>query len=357
MMTVEFVSSPLLPWQNGSGDFADIVIDSRIRAVRNLKKYIFPDKASDTELAAVLDEGKRSMPGLNTMGTGRYEYIDIAALDPLERELLASRHFSSAAHIAKPEQRGLLLREDGAAAVMINEEDHFCIQTAAAGLNLQKVWEEASQIDDTLESRLNFASRDDFGYLTASPSMTGTGCIAGVTIHVPALILMKRFNRIVQGITKFGFAVGGIHGERNDLSGNVFQITNQITLGVSESDILEQLRKIVTQIVQEERNCRDVLWNHNSHALKDKCQRSYGMLANAWLMSRQEALSRVSDLRFGIDLGIIAEAPLAYEALMTAAEPAFLQAKVKKELPEEELERQRAKAIQNVLSAYAVPVT
>ena len=159
-------------------------------------------------------------------------------------------------------------------------------------------------------------------------------------------------NRIVQGITKFGFTVSGMYGERNECIGNIFQITNQITLGVTETDILDQLRKIVTQIVQEEQNCRSLVWDHNENTLKDKWLRTYGTLSRAWLLADQESLALASDLRFGIDMGVIPEGPLAYEAIMTVVEPAYLQLKAGTELNGEELEHQRSEAVQQVLSAY-----
>ena len=158
----DMLQQPLCPWQDGTGNFNDIVIDSRVRLDRNLKKYVFPDKASDTELAAVLEEGKRQIGTLDTLGHGRYTFIGLDELSPLEREMLAVKHFSSASHIEQPKHRGLLLREDGAVSIMINEEDHFCIQTAAPGFDLQRVWDQAAQVDDALESHLDFAFRGRF---------------------------------------------------------------------------------------------------------------------------------------------------------------------------------------------------
>ncbi|MCH4166809.1 MAG: ATP--guanido phosphotransferase [Megasphaera sp.] len=352
-MVDTLLTTPLSPWQDGSGNMADIVLDSRVRLVRNLKQYVFPCKASAAELAAVAAEGKKMTGQLNAIGKGVYEYTDLMELTPLQRELLVVKHFSSAAHIREPANRGILLRNDGAVSVMVNEDDHFCIQTAAAGLDLQKVWQEAAQVDDTMESHLNFAFRDDFGYLTASPSMTGTGLITGVTLHLPALVLMKRLNRIVQGITKFGFTICGMYGERNECIGNVFQVTNQITLGVSEVDVLDQLEKIVTQIVTEERNCRSALLTHSRDSFTDKFLRSYGILANAWLMEEREAISLLSDLRMAADMNIAHVRPLAYEALMTASEAAFLQARAGRELSDDERQHQRAQVLQEVLAAYA----
>lgn len=350
-MQYEFLHMPLSPWQNEAGDCSDVVIDSRIRLSRNLKNYVFPQRASDAELAAVMEEGRRMVPSMKTIGRGAYTFIPLDELTSLQRELLAGKHFVSAAHIAKPKHRAVCVRDDGAVSVMVNEMDHFCIQTAAAGFNLAKAWDDAVQVDDCLESKLDFAYRDDFGYLTASPSVTGTGLIAGVTVHVPALVLMKRLNRIVQGITKFGFAVCGMYGERGEYIGNIFQITNQITLGVSEEDILGQLRKIAAQVVQEERNCRHILWTHDGDTLKDKFCRAYGTLSQAWLMSEQEGLALLSDLRFGIDAGVIAKPARVYEELLTAITPAYLQAAAGQELSETALERDRAAVIRRTLAA------
>ena len=351
-MVRDMLMAPLCPWQDGTGEFRDIVLDSRVRLNRNLKKYVFPDKASDTELSAVLDEAKGQLGTLNTLGQGHYRFISFEDLSPLEREVLAVKHLSSAGHIERPNHRGILLRDDGAVSIMVNEDDHFCIQVAAPGFDLRRVWDQAAQIDDALESHLDFAFRDDFGYLTASPSLTGTGLTVGVTLHVPALVLMKRFNRIVQGTTKFGFTFSGIYGERNDSIGNIFQITNQITLGVTEADTMEQLRKIVTQIVQEEQNCRTLVWDHNKNNLKDKWLRTWGTLSQAWLLDDRETLNFASDLRFGIDMGVIPVQPLAYEAIMAASDPAWLQLQAGSELSGEDLEHRRAQAVQQVLREY-----
>lgn len=353
-MLQDILKTPLIPWQDGSGDLTDVVLDSRIRLSRNLKKYVFPDKATDAELAAVLAEGERYMPSLNTLGRGNYESIHLSNLTSWEREVLAERHLVSAGQIQKPQNRGLLLRQDGAVAIMINEDDHFCIQTGAAGLQLDKAWEDATQVDDALEAKLNFAFRDDFGYLTASPSLTGTGLIAGVILHLPGLVLMKRLNRIVQGITKLGFTMCGMYTERNEYIGNVFQVTNQITLGVSEDDILGQLKKLVTQIVQEERNCRNLLWTHNQNAMKDRFFRNYGVLSHAWMLDFYETVDFLSDFRLGIDFGVIQERPQAYHALLTAAGPAYLQWQAGRELNDEEQDLQRPRVVRQLLQDYAI---
>ncbi len=351
-MPIRWMTSPLSPWQTGSGSFADVVVDSRIRLSRNLKNYVFPSRASEEELAAVCQAGKSRLPALNMLGRGDYAYISLSDIPAAEQEVLAARHIASAALIAKPKHRALLVREDGAASILLNEADHFCIQTAAPGFQLDSVWEDASQIDDTLESHLNIAFHDEFGYLTSSPFLTGTGLIAGVTLHVPALVVMKRLNRIIQGITKFGFTVCGVYGDRSEPIGHVFQITNQITLGITEHDVLEQLDKIVRQVVQEERNCRRLLRQHHEDALKDTFCRAEGLLRYAYLMKEEEALRLAGDLRFAVSEG---EAPYklqVYDAITTVSTSAFLQFCQEQEGTEMELNKLRAAKIQQVLTEH-----
>lgn len=352
-MLKDLLLSPLCPWQNGTGENSDIVIDSRVRLDRNLKKYVFPDRASDTELAAVLEEVRRCQGTLDTLGAGHYDFLALDDASVLQKDMLAVKHFSSENQLKKTKYRGLLVREDGGAAVMVNEDDHVVIQTAASGLDLEKAWMEASRIDDALESRLDFAFRDDVGYLTSSPSLTGTGLTLGVTVHIPALVLRKRLNSIVQGVSKFGFTVSGLYGQHNDWLGDVFQISNQITLGVSETELIEQLKKLVGQIVHEEESSRKLLWNHNQNEIKDKWLRTYGILQHAWLLEDQETLAMVGYLRFGIDMGVIPLQPLAYEALMTVIEPAYLQLKAGRELDGDDLAHARAVAVQDILTRYA----
>lgn len=357
MMIQEMLRAPLLPWQKRQGNCQDIVLDSRVRLVRNINGHVFPHRAGEETLEQVIKAGFLCMEKLQAIGHGTYAYTALSEFSPIDRELLVLHHLSTPAHMGQIVGRGLLWRDDGAAVVLLNEEDHFCIQTAARGFELQTVWDEAAQIDDAIENKVNVAFRDDVGYLTASPSMTGTGLIAGVTLHIPAIVAMKRLNRIVQGITKFGFSLGNVYGERNDTLGNVFQITSQITLGVSETDILEQLHQLTAQIVREERNCRDVLWKHDRAQWIDKVFRAYGLLSYAGLMSEEEALALVSDVRLGIDMDVLDENPLIQQAIVTVLDPAYLQSKEPvQELTEEGLLQKRADAIRQVLRYYAVTV-
>lgn len=353
-MLAELLARPLCPWQERPGKYTDVVLDSRIRLDRNVMGCAFPHRASAPVLAEVLRLGQECIPAVDALGRGAYTYTALDALTPLARERLVLHHLSTPAHVQTVAQRGLLWRADGAAVVLLNEEDHLVLQTSAAGFDLQQVWDDAAQLDDALESRIDVSFRDDFGYLTASPSRTGTGLTAGVTIHIPAIVAMKRLNRIVQGVTKFGFAVASLYGEGQETVGNLFQITNQITLGVSETDILEQLQQIVLQIIQEERNCRTMLWSHDQARWRDRCCRAYGILAYATRLSEAEALRLGSELRLGIECDVIACDPLIQAALQQTIEPAFLQDEAAAQpLSEEDMLAARAKAVQRILREYA----
>lgn len=354
-MMTDILREPLCPWQTEKSPYADVVMSSHIRLARNMQGLAFPHRADTAALKQVLQAGKERLGTLDAIGHGTYEYVSLGDLTALEREQLVLHQLSTASHIAVPDQRALLVREDGAAVVMMNEDDHFVIETHAAGLSLQRVWDDAAQMDDALEQAINFAFRDDFGYLTTSPSLTGTGLIAGVTVHIPAIVAMKRLNRIVQGITKFGFAIGSLYGQGSETPGNLFEITNQITLGVSESDILEQLRRLVLQIIQEERNCRAILWSHDQSRWIDRFFRAYGLLTYATRMSEGEALRLISDLRLGIDFDVLGEQPVVHAALLRVVEPAFLQGRAEAlPISEDDMLQARAKAVHQVLKTYEV---
>lgn len=346
--------TPLLPWQQQIGPYGDVVLESRVRLSRNMSGCVFPHRAEAKTLEQIIAAGQALCGSLEALGQGAYEYIDLAALKQSERELLVLHRLSTPAHIEQAEHRGLLCREDGAVSVLLNEEDHFSIRTAAAGLDFQTVWDEAAQIDDAIESRINIAFREDTGYVTASPSVTGTGLIAGAMLHLPAIAAMKRLGRIVQGITKFGFSLIPVYGERSRMTGNVFQITNQITLGVSEADILKQLCQMVMQIIREERHCRDTLWRQEPDRWEDKVFRSYGLLSQARLLQEDEVREMTSYMRMGIDRNLIAENPLVQTAVLKAMDTAYLQSMEEAGIwTEERVLKKRGDIVRRMLRQYA----
>jgi protein arginine kinase len=354
-MLQELLASPLSPWQDGSGTETDIVMNSRIRLARNLKGRKFPTRAEEADLKESLAQAEASLPRLDALGHGSYEWARIDELNGLDRELLVEKQLISASHITEPLNRGVLLREDGAVSLLVNDEDYFRIQTASAGLSLKKAWEAAAAVDDALESSVNFAFSDEFGYFTANPAMVGTGLTAAVTLHLPALVMMKRISRIVQSITQLGYTVHALYDDSPECLGSVFQIVNQVSLGVTETSIIEQLDKIAVSLTQEERTCRSMLLSHQKNALKDRLCRTYGILSQAWLISRQEALAFVSDLRLAADMGIIHVRPQVFEAVLVSIQPGFLQKDAGDSLLTEEAQDiLRAKVIRRILSAYII---
>ncbi len=349
-MIKEMVGAVLLPWQHDPTMDGDIVLDSRVRLARNIKQHLFPARASAEELQAVTAEVSKSLPQLDAACRCGFEYTALENLTRTERELAAAKRFISGAFVDEPENRGLAIREDGAAALMVNGADHLVIRTVGNGFALHKAAYDAFRIDDALEEKLDFAFHEDFGYLTSVPSLTGTGFSAGVTLHLPALAAMNRLRRITQDITKFGFVFGGLYSSRNMYVGNIFQISNQVTLGVTEKDIISRLEEIVTHVVKEERECRTLLLKNEPDTLHDRLMRSYGLLSQAWLVDYEEALSLLSDVQLAAALGYLSLRTHAYAALMSVSEPAYIHAAGGGVLDTEE--KVRARILQHTLREY-----
>lgn len=326
-MSIEhLLDQPLSGWLGGGGEEGDIVLSSRVRLARNFTDVPFPNRAQEEQLASIVSELRKSVNDLSSHDKHRYMFIELEKLSPLERNVLVEKHIISPNHAKEPEQRALIVRDDAEVAVMVNEEDHLRIQCLQPGLNLPETLKLANEVDDVLESRHTFGFSEQIGYLTACPTNIGTGLRASVMLHLPALMLAKQLNRIMGAVTQIGLAVRGLYGEGSEAAGNVFQVSNQLTLGMNEQEIVDNLQGVVQQIVDQERAARKVLMNESRQALADRVWRAYGVLRYARSMSGQEALSLLSELRLGIDLGLIDEAPtLIFNELLVITRPNFLQ--------------------------------
>jgi protein arginine kinase len=227
---------------------------------------------------------------------------------------------------------------------MINEEDHLRIQCLVPGLNLQEALELANQVDDVLEEKHTFAYHEQAGYLTACPTNVGTGLRASVMVHLPALVLTKQINRIIAATTQLGLAVRGLYGEGTEATGNIFQFSNQLTMGHGEQEIVETLQSIAKQVVEQERSARRALLFGSRELLEDRIWRAYGTLRYARILSGQEALTMLSEVRLGIDLGIINDIPAeTFNELLVSTRPNFLQ-KIAGRTDSEAGERDRIRA-------------
>ena len=293
-------------WMEQTGPEGDIVLSSRIRLARNLSGVPFPGQADAGQLRQIGNRVSFSVQDLiDADDSHQYQMIDMAALTEQERRILVEKHLTSLKHVHIPANRSLIIRDDTAVSIMVNEEDHFRIQSLTAGSNLRSAWKMADETDNLLESRMGFAFTEDLGYLTSCPTNLGTGLRASVMMHLPALVLLGQMHRIIEVSTQLGMAVRGFYGEGTEAYGNVFQVSNQQTLGFNEMEIVNNVLSLARQVVEQERAARRMLMSDSGEELADRIWRAYGILRHARSISGQEALGLLSAVRLGIDMGII----------------------------------------------------
>lgn len=321
-----FFNSAVSSWMSADGPESDIVLSSRIRLARNLKDYSFPTIYSNEESKEIINLIEQNFSGMHIESTGKLEMLLMDQLQPLQKRVLVEKHLISP-HLAEDSTNGgCLLSNNEEVSIMINEEDHIRIQCIYPGLQLDRALELANYIDNRLEQKLDYAYDEKWGYLTSCPTNVGTGMRASVMMHLPGLVLTQQMNRIIPAINQLGFVVRGIYGEGSEALGNIFQISNQITLGKSEVDIVEDLSGVVTQIISQERSAREALAKTSGVQLEDRVFRSYGVLANCRIIESKEAARCLSDVRLGIDMGYIKNVPKnILNELMIITQPGFLQ--------------------------------
>lgn len=340
----EMLRRTLSEWMKPDGPEADIALSSRIRLARNLPRIPFPRFAAKSQLEEVLNAVERVTAKSDVVG--HLDFIRLGNLSPLERAVLVEKHLISPQHAEDPEYKAVALRNDEIISVMVNEEDHLRIQVLQPGLSLDKAWELANKVDDFYESELDFAFSETRGYLTACPTNVGTGMRASAMLHLPALVMTDQMKRVIAASSQIGLAVRGFYGEGTEAIGNMFQISNQVTLGHSEGEIIRHLTAAARQIIEQERNARAALFHDVRLPLEDRIYRAYGLLSNARNLTSEEAMRLLSDVRLGVDLGLIKEIgiPLLNE-LLVAIRPASLQKLVGGSLTPEARDVQRAALI------------
>ncbi len=346
----DMLKRTLSEWLKPTGPEADIALSSRIRLARNLPKIPFPQFASSTQLEGVLDAVERVAARSDALG--RLEFIRLKNISPLERAVLVEKHLISPQHAEDPEYKAVALRNDELISVMVNEEDHLRIQILQPGLALDKAWELADRVDDFFESELDFAFSETRGYLAACPTNVGTGMRASVMLHLPALVITDQMKRVIAASSQIGLAVRGFYGEGTEAIGNMFQISNQVTLGNSEEEIIRHLTAAARQIIDQERNARAALLNEARVPLEDRIYRAYGLLSNARHLTSEEAMRLLSDVRLGVDLGLIKEIGVyLLNELLVSIRPAALQKLVGGSLTPEARDIQRAALIREKIQS------
>src|SRR6266567_5533215 len=256
-----------------------IVMSSRVRLARNIRDAAFPGWAKKPERVRILDQIRPAVETLPEMRGAFSESMD--NLSTLDKQILVERHLISREHAAKSAGSGLVLNREETLCFMINEEDHLRMQALRPGLQIRQAWMAIDQVDSELERKLEYAFSPEIGYLTACPTNIGTGIRVSAMLHLPGLVLAEQINPIIQSVNKLGLAVRGLYGEGTEALGNVFQVSNQMTLGESELAIVERLEKVLAQIIEHEENARATLFEKKSKMVYNHIGRAYGILANA----------------------------------------------------------------------------
>jgi protein arginine kinase len=324
-MIVEKLSQQPSPWLQAAGPKSDVVISSRIRLARNVAGYPFLSKVTNEQrgqLAALI----RSHVGSEAIG-GTWSYLDIDEVGELDRQVLVERHLVSRQLTEATGTRGVSIAADESASVMVNEEDHLRIQVLRGGLQLDSIWEEINRIDDRIEDRLDYAFHPRYGYLTACPTNVGTGIRVSVMLHLPGLKLTGEIDKVFRAAKDMHLAVRGLFGEGTEATGDFFQVSNQVTLGRTEEEIIDEFKnQVIPSIVNFEHRARQCLGKERVLALDDRIWRSYGVLKHARTISSEETMAHLSHLRMGINMGRIKEIDIGtVNDLFLVIQPAHLQ--------------------------------
>jgi protein arginine kinase len=353
-MTIHEFLCPPAESARREGPHNRIVMSSRVRLARNLKGIAFPGWAKKPDRLKALEIIRPAVVSMSQMSDCFAETMD--NLTPLDKNILVERHLISREHAAKTGGSGLVLNREETLCVMINEEDHLRIQALRPGLQLKQAWQALDQFDSRLDQKLEYAFTSELGYLTACPTNLGTGIRVSAMLHLPGLVLAEQINQIIQAVNKLGLAVRGLYGEGTEALGNVFQVSNQMTLGEAEGDIVERLNKVLLQIIEHEENARATLIEKKPKTVYNHIGRAYGILANAHSISSKETMNLLSLMRLGADLGLFVDLDRSLvDELFILTQPAHLQKQFSEKLAAEERDLLRADMLRERLRHISRP--
>ncbi|NOT08191.1 MAG: protein arginine kinase [Gemmatimonadales bacterium] len=341
-----------MAWLEASGVGSHLVVSTRVRLARNLKQHRFATRNDAAEREAIygeVDAAAAEAAGLRRAVRFRVDHLELA-----DRRLLHERHLLSR-ELAAPEPEGRVRQGGGllvqeSASIMVNEEDHLRLQAIRSGFALEGAWKAVSTLDVELGQRLAFAFHPEFGYLTSCPTNVGTGLRASVLVHLPGLVLTKEINKILQALTQVGLTFRGLYGEGSEVVGNLFQLSNQTTLGKSEPELLDHLGKLVRLVIENEERARQLLLRDATSIIEDKVWRAYALLRYARTLSLDETMNLLSGVRLGVGLGLIPNVGMyALNKLLVFAQPAHLAATERRTLSDDETPVRRAAYVRQVL--------
>lgn len=323
-MDINDLTSTIGEWLRGSGPESDIVMSSRIRLARNLAEFPFISKASEEDRAQIERTLRERV--LRIQDSEELRYVDVAELEGIDRQFLVERQLISREHADSQGARGVAIDKREQVSLMINEEDHLRIQVMHSGLDLQAAWDHINRIDNLIEEQVTYAFHDTLGYLTACPTNVGSGVRVSVMLHLPALVLTRQIEKVFRSLQKISLAVRGLYGEGSQAMGDFYQISNQITLGRSETELVEQVGDVVPVLIEYERRAREFLIRESQQNVHDQVSRAYGILRNAQTISSEETMHLLSKVRMGVNLGLIEDLEIpALNELFIQTQPAHLQ--------------------------------
>jgi protein arginine kinase len=341
-------------WMVGNGCDNAVVLTSRIRLARNLRGVPFPGWAKKEKRAEALATMRPAIEALGQMKDAFSQ--ELSDLTSVQKQVLVERHLISREHAARGEGSAMVVDRRQSLSLMINEEDHLRMQAIRPGLNLQEAYDSLMEVDEELEENLEFAFDHDLGYLTTCPTNLGTGMRASAMLHLPGLVLSDQIGQVLQAVGKIGLAVRGLYGEGTESLANLYQISNQSTLGESEETIIRRLERVIGQVANHERNARLKLVEDDPDMVCDKIGRAYGVLRHAYIIDSKEALNHISLLRLGGDLGFFPDDTVkTCDSLFLDIQPAHLQLHSGKKLSPEARDATRAEIIRSRLQSLAAP--
>ena len=307
-------------WYLQNGKDSDVVISSRVRLARNLADFPFKDKAKQEDLEQILKKIKEIVPSI---GYG-LKYIELRNIDNITKLTLIENHLISP-EFATNKNGAILINDEENICIMINEEDHIRIQVFSSGQELEELLNLAIEIDEKIDGLVTYATNERYGYLTSCPTNVGTGLRASVMVHLPALTLTGNIEKVLNVVNNFGMNIRGVYGEGTQSKGNIYQISNNQSLGLIEKEIIKNIKTITEKVIEQERLARKYLTKRQID-LEDRVYRAYGILANAMKLSSEECRKLLSDVKLGTDLGIIKELDdMKVSKLETYTKPGNLQ--------------------------------
>lgn len=353
-MQLDDLASSSGEWLKGTGPESDIVISSRIRLARNLADFPFISRTTLADRVEIEKTLHTRFDSLTEAGKipGDTLYIDVGGIEEVDRQFLVERQLISREHAEGSGARAAVVDHAESFSVMINEEDHLRFQVMKSGLDLQSAWKQIDELDDLIEEQITYAFSDKLGFLTACPTNVGTGLRVSVMLHLPALVITRQIEKVFKSLQKINLAVRGLYGEGSQAMGDFYQISNQITLGMTEEELAKKVSDVVPVLIDYERQAREFLVRESHETLHDRVSRAYGILRTAQTITSEETMHLLSSVRMGINLGLIGELEIPeINKLFIHTQPAHLQKLSGIELDKSDRNIERATYLRRHLNA------